>query len=153
MEELLLKRSTLALAALLACTAVHADYDPKMEAQEAAQRKAAAVEKARQDAAVKAQKSAAEQKMMRGTLGKEAEGKSDADVKKLYDAKMAGYQDQAKKAKAGIAPAGVPQSDMDKANMQMKSMTGKSMQDMQKMTPAEQEAFSRQMEKQYGGAK
>jgi len=148
-----LKRSMLALAALLACTAVHADYDAKMEAQEAAQRKAAAAAEAKKKAEAKKQMDAAEQKMMRGTLGKEADGKSDAQVKKLYDAKMAGYQDQAKKAKAGIAPAGVPQSDMDKANMQMKSMTGKSMQDMQKMTPAEQEAFSRQMEKQYGGAK
>ena len=148
-----MKRSTLALAALLACTAVHADYDAKMEAQEAAQRKAAAAAEAKKKAEAKKQMDAAEQKMMRGTLGKEAEGRSDAEVKKLYDAKMAGYQDQAKKAKAGIAPAGVPQSDMDKANMQMKSMTGKSMQDMQKMTPAEQEAFSRQMEKQYGGAK
>ena len=146
-------RSTLAVVALLACTAVHADYDAKMEAQEAAQRKAAAAAEAKKKAEAKKQMDAAEQKMMRGTLGKEAEGKSDAQVKKLYDAKMAGYQDQAKKAKAGIAPAGVPQSDMDKANMQMKSMTGKSMQDMQKMTPAEQEAFSRQMEKQYGGAK
>jgi len=153
MEELLLKRSTLALAALLACTAVHADYDPKMEAQEAAQRKAAAVEKARQDAAVKAQKSAAEQKMMRGTLGKEAEGKSDAEVKVLYDKKMGGYMNDAKKAQAGVAPTGVPQKDMDKGNAQMKSMSGKSMQDIQKMSPAEQEAFARQMEKQYGGAK
>ena len=148
-----MKRSAFAFTALIACTAVHADYDAKMEAQEAAQRKAAAAEKAKRDAAAKAQMNAAEQKMMRGTLGKEAEGKSDADVKKLYDAKMAGYQDQAKKAKAGIAPAGVPQSDMDKSNAQMKAMTGKSMQDMQKMTPAEQEAFAKQMEKQYGGAK
>jgi len=148
-----LNRSTLAVVALLACTAVHADYDAKMEAQEAAQRKAAAAAEAKKKAEAKKQMDAAEQKMMRGTLGKEAEGRSDAEVKKLYDAKMAGYQDQAKKAQAGIAPAGVPQSDMDKANAQMKSMSGKSMQDIQKMTPAEQEAFSRQMEKQYGGAK
>jgi hypothetical protein len=148
-----LKRSTLALAALLACTAVHADYDAKAEAQEAAQRKAAAAEKAKQDAAMKAKKSAAEQQMMRGTLGKEAEGKSDAEVKVLYDKKMAGYASDAKKAQAGVAPTGVRQSDMDKANASMKGMTGKSMQDMQKMSPAEQEAFSKQMEKQYGGAK
>jgi len=148
-----LKRSTLALAALLACTAVHADYDAKAEAQEAAQRKAAAAEKAKQDAAMKAQKAATEQKMMRGTLGKEAEGKSDAEVKVLYDKKMAGYMNDAKKAQAGVAPTGVPQGDMDKANASMKGMTGKSMQDIQKMTPAEQEAFAKQMEKQYGGAK
>jgi len=148
-----LNRSTLAVVALLACTAVHADYDAKMEAQEAAQRKAAAAAEAKKKAEAKKQYDDAQMKGMRGALGKEADGKSDAEVKKLYDAKMTGYQDQAKKAKAGIAPAGVPQTDMDKANMQMKSMTGKSMQDMQKMTPAEQEAFSRQMEKQYGGAK
>ena len=148
-----MKRSALAVAALLACTAVHADYDAKMEAQEAAQRKAAAAAEAKKKAEAKKQYDDAQMKGMRGALGKEADGKSDAEVKKLYDAKMTGYQDQAKKAKAGIAPAGVPQTDMDKANMQMKSMTGKSMQDMQKMTPAEQEAFSRQMEKQYGGAK
>jgi len=153
MEGVNLKRAPLAVAVLLACTAVHADYDAKMEAQEAAQRKAAAAAEAKKKAEAKKQMDAAEQKMMRGTLGKEAQGKSDAEVKKLYDAKMAGYQDQAKKAQAGIAPAGVPQSDMDKANAQMKSMSGKSMQDIQKMTPAEQEAFSRQMEKQYGGAK
>jgi hypothetical protein len=32
-------------------------------------------------------------------------------------------------------------------------MTGKSTADIQKMSPAEQEAFAKQMEKQYGGAK
>jgi hypothetical protein len=42
---------------------------------------------------------------------------------------------------------------MDKANANMKGMTGKSMAEIQKMSPAEQEAFSKQMEKQYGGAK
>jgi hypothetical protein len=153
MEGLTLKRSTLAVAALLACTAVHADYDAKMEAQEAAQRKAAAAAEAKRKADAQKQMDAAQQKMMRGTLGKEAEGKSDAEVKRIYDAKMAGYQDQAKKAQAGVAPAGVPASDMAKGNAQVKSMTGKSMQEIQKMSPAEQEAFARQMEKQYGGAK
>ena len=153
MEGLTLKRSTLALAALIACTAVHADYDAKMEAQEAAQRKAAAAAEAKKKADVQKQMDAANQKGMRATLGKEAEGKSDAEVKKLYDAKMAGYQADAKKVQSGAAPTGVPTSDMAKGNAQMKSMTGKSMQDIQKMTPAEQEAFSKQMEKQYGGAK
>jgi len=147
-----LNRSTLAVVALLACSAVHADYDAKMEAQEAAQRKAAAAAEAKKKAEAKKQYDDAQMKGMRGALGKEAEGKSDADVKKLYDAKMAGYQDQAKKAQAGVAPTGVPASDMAKGNAQMKSMTGKSMQDIQKMTPAEQEAFAKQMEKQYGGS-
>ena len=93
-----MKRLALA-AALLACaTAALADYDPKLEAQEAAQRKAAAAEKAKRDAEVKKTKGDAEQKMMRGMLGKEAEGKSDAEVKVLYDAKMGAYMKQAKDA-------------------------------------------------------
>jgi hypothetical protein len=71
---------------------------------------------------------------MRGALGKEARGKSDAEVKKLYDAKMPATR-PGEEGEGRIAPAGVPQSDMDKANMQMKSMTAKSMQDIQKMTP------------------
>jgi hypothetical protein len=148
-----LKSSTLAVALLLACTAVHADYDAKMEAQEAAQRKAAAAAEAKKKAEAKKQYDDAQMKGMRGALGKEAEGKSDAEVKKLYDAKIAGYKADAKKVQAGAAPTGMSASDMDKSNAQMKSMTGKSMQDIQKMTPAEQEAFAKQMEKQYGGAK
>jgi colicin import membrane protein len=152
MEGHPLKRSALALVALLACTAVHADYDAKAEAQEAAQRKAAAAERAKKDAAAKAQKAAMEQNMMRTTLGKEADGKSDAEVKVLYDKKMKGYQDQAKKAQANPV-SGLSASDQATANTQMKSMTGKTPQDIQKMSPAEQEAFMKQMEKQYGGAK
>jgi len=147
-----LKRSTLAVAALLACTAVHADYDAKMEAQEVAQRKAAAAAAARKKAETQQRIDAMNQKGMRDALGKEAEGKSDAEVKKIYDAKIAGYKAEAKKVQEGGTPTGVPASDMAKANSQMKSMTGKSMQDIQKMSPAEQEAFARQMEKQYGGA-
>jgi hypothetical protein len=146
-------RSILAILALASATAAYADYDAKAEAQEKAQREAAARAAAAQKADLDRQKSASEQKMMRGMLGKEAEGKSNAEVKVLYDKKMGGYMDQAKKAQAGAAPAGVPKGDMAKADAQMKGMTGKSIQDIQKMSPAEQEAFSKQMEKQYGGAK
>lgn len=143
------------LAALIAVASLgaRADYDPKLEAQEAAQRKAEAAAAAKRKAEADRQKAAAEQKMMRGTLGKAAEGKSDAEVKALYDKKVAGYVNDAKKAQASVAPTGVSQSDMDKANANMKGMTGKSMQDIQKMSPAEQEAFAKQLEKQYGGAK
>lgn len=147
-----MKRSILAVVALLACSAVHADWDEKAEAKEKAQRQAAAAEKAKRDAAAQQQRAAAEVKAYRGALGKEAEGKSDAEVRKLYDAKIAGYASDAKKVKTGAAPTGVPQSDMDRANANMKGMTGKSMTDVQKMSPAEQEAFMKQMEKQYGGA-
>jgi hypothetical protein len=137
----------------MACSLVHADYDAKLEAEEAAKRRAESAADAKRKAEVQKKVGAAEQKMMRGSLGKEAAGKSDAEVKRLYDAKMAGMQAEARRAQAGGAPAGVPASDVAKANAQMKAMTGKSMQDIQKMTPAEQEAFSKQMEKQYGGGK
>ncbi len=145
-------RTILAILIAVASLGARADYDPKMEAQEAAQRKAEAAASAKRKADADKQRAAAEQKIMRGTLGKEADGKSDAEVKVLYDKKMAGYVNDAKKAQAGVAPTGVSQGDMDRANANMKGMTGKSMQDIQKMTPAEQEAFAKQMEKQYGGA-
>ena len=143
---------TLLIATLLMALAgpAVADYDPKLEAQEAAQRKAEAAAAAKRKADAARQRSAAEAKVMRGSLGKEAEGKSDAEVKRLYDAKVNAQLDMAKKAASGYV---APGSDMAKGDAQMKSMTGKSMQDIQKMTPAEQEAFARQMEKQYGGAK
>jgi hypothetical protein len=145
-------RSILAMVAIAACSAAYADYDPKLEAQEKATRDAEARASAARKADADRQRIAAEQKAMRATLGKEAEGKSDAEVKALYGRKMDGYMDQAKKAQAGTSNA-APGSDQAKAEAQMKGMTGKSMADIQKMSPAEQEAFAKQMEKQYGGAK
>jgi hypothetical protein len=143
---------TFVIAALLVALAgpALADYDPKMEAEEAAQRKAAAAAAAKRKADFEKQRSAAEATIMRKELGKEAEGKSDAEVKRIFDAKFRAQTDTAKKAPSGAA---APGSDMAKGDAQVKAMTGKSMQDIQKMTPAEQEAFARQMEKQYGGAK
>jgi hypothetical protein len=137
------------LAALIAVASLgaRADYDPKLEAQEAAQRKAEASASAKRQAEVDKQQTDAKRKY----LGKDADGKSDAEVKRLYDARIAAQLDMAKKAQAGTTPA--PGSDMAKGDAQMKTMTGKSMQDIQKMSPAEQEAFAKQMEKQYGGAK
>ena len=88
--------------------------------------------------------------MMRGHLGKEADGKSDAEVRKIYNAKMNAQLDMAKQVQSG---SHAPGSDMAKGDAQVKAMTGKSMQDIQRMSPAEQDAFARQMEKQYGGAK
>ena len=140
------------IAALLVALAgpALADYDPKMEAEEAAQRKAAAAASAKKKADFEKQKSALEAKSMRQQLGKEAEGKSDAEVRKIYDAKVNAQLDAVKKAQAGGA---APGSDMAKGDAQVKAMTGKSTQELQNMSPAEQAAFAKQMEKQYGGAK
>ena len=143
---------TLVIATLLVMLAgpALADWDPKLEAQEAAQRKAEAAAAAKRKADADRQRSAAEAKMMRGHLGKEADGKSDAEVRKIYNAKMNAQLEMAKQVQSG---SHAPGSDMAKSDAQVKAMTGKSMQDIQRMTPAEQEAFARQMEKQYGGAK
>src|SRR5688572_10798402 len=91
-------RSKLGIALMLAAGAALADYDPKMEAKEAAQRKAAQEAEAKKKAEAQKKKSDAEQQMMRGMLGKEAEGKTDAQVKVLYDAKMGDYMKQAREA-------------------------------------------------------
>ena len=148
---------TLLVALFLAATVLPAtaDYDAKLEAEEAAKIKAERDAEARRKAAADRQRAAAEQKGMRQTLGKEAEGKSDAEVKRLYEAKMKGYTDQAKKAQSG---GGWAMTDSQRANAaagdaQMKSMTGKSMADLEKMNEKELEAFGKQMEKQYGGGK
>jgi hypothetical protein len=91
---------------------------------------------------------------MRGMLGKEAEGKSDAEVKRLYDAKMKAYTAQGAKAQAGggWSLSDKQRADMDAGDAQMKAATGKSMKDLEKMNDRELEALGRDMEKRYGGA-
>lgn len=149
-------KSRLILAALVAfaCQVAHADYDAKLEAQEKAKRDAAAAEQAKRNAAAQAQKSAAEQKAMRGYLGKDAEGKSDAEVKKLYDARMA-KQAADMKAASGKSQGQHIKESMSKggADMDAKMMGGKSMNDIANMSDAERNAYMKQLEKQYGGAK
>lgn len=148
---------TLAAAFLLIFAALPAaaDWDARLEAEEAAKRRAEQREDAQRRAAADRQRAAAEQKMMRGSLGKEAQGKSDAEVKRLYDAKIQGYADQAKKARSGggWSMTDAQRADMAKGDSQMKGMTGKSMKDLERMDERELEAFGRQMERQYGGAK
>ena len=96
----------------LLALATRADYDAKLEAQEAAKRKAAAEGEARRNAEANRMK-------------REAEAK----------------------AKAATA-ARRPQDDAA-----MKSMTGKSLSDLEKMSEAERQAFAKEMERKYGGAK
>ena len=89
---------TALLAAALASPAALADYDAKAEAKEAARRKAEQQEAARKKAEVAKVQGEREQKMMREMLGKEAQGKTDAQVKVMYDAKMGDYMRQAREA-------------------------------------------------------
>lgn len=127
---------TVALLALLAGAPASADYDPAEEAREKAQRDAAQraeqqkqqeMQRQKRDAEAKynAAVSAETMKSRRKALGAAADGKSDAEVNRLYDAKL--------------------KTDDDT----VKSLTGKSMKDMEKMSNAELEALSRELEKKY----
>ncbi|APV51350.1 hypothetical protein BWI17_17645 [Betaproteobacteria bacterium GR16-43] len=139
------------LLAALAAPPVLADYDAAAEARDAAQRQAAAAESARKKAEADRLRSDAELRAAKAYLGPAAQGKSDAEVKRLYAEKMAviqraGKGDPAARAQMqGLTPE--QQAQMDGA---MKGMTGKSLTDINKMSDAEMNAFSRDMEKKYG---
>lgn len=146
--------SLMLLSVFLMGTA-HADWDYELEAKEAAQRKAEqqkadqekakadamkqqAMDKANADMKREDQKSVA---AMRKSLGKSANGKSDAEVKKMYQAKaMAEFKEgQAKEV------ASRPMKDA-----QMKKMYGKDTQELMNMSEEELDKFSKDMEKKYG---
>ena len=139
-------RAGLAALAILASTAAWADYDPALEAQEKAQRDAAQkaaredqrkIQKMKDDAAAQYNKEQVAAK--RKTLGAAAQGKSDAEVDKLYAAKIKSDSDAANRAlSSGQGAAALKQS------------TGKSMQEIQNMSPAELEAMGKELEKKYG---
>ena len=139
-------RASLAALAILASTAAWADYDPALEAQEKAQRDAAQksarenqqkMQKMKDDAAAQYNKEQVAAK--RKTLGAAAQGKSDAEVDKLYAAKIKSDSDAANRAlSSGQGAAALKQS------------TGKSMQEIQNMSPAELEAMGKELEKKYG---
>jgi hypothetical protein len=146
----------LILAVLLTYFSGHAfaDWDAKLEAEEAAKKKAeqqkAAAEKAKTDAMMKdlnnkaqAEQAAQDKKSvasMRKDLGKQANGKSDAEVKAMWTAKAQkdakDIQQQEKESR--------PVKDA-----QMKKMYGKDTKDLMNMSDEELEAFSKDVEKKY----
>ena len=90
--------ASMALAALLLAAPAFADYDAAGEAREAAQRKAEQQESARRKAEAQRTQSDAMAKYQREAVGSAAKGKTDAEVKKLYDEMMKGYMGQAAEA-------------------------------------------------------
>ena len=139
-------RASLAALAILASTAAWADYDPALEAQEKAQRDAAQkaarenqqkVQKLKDDAA--AQYNKEQMAAKRKALGAAAQGKSDAEVDKLYAAKIKSDTDAANRALSSGQAADA-----------LKQSTGKSMKEIQNMSPAELEAMGKELEKKYG---
>ena len=138
------------LASILALPAL-ADYDAAAEAKEAAQRKAAQQEAARKKAETEKMKADLMNKQYRLYVGAEANGKSDAEVKALYDKKMAGYMKQGADMAPKAQQAGkVDPSKRAEADAASRSVTGKTMGEMQGMSNAEAQALAREMEKKYG---
>jgi hypothetical protein len=117
------------LAAMLAAPA-WADYDPAMEAREAAQRKAEQKEAARRKAEGERMKADANMKYQREVVGAAGVGKSDAEVTALFNQKMGVINKQAADAQ--------------------KMYGGKSQGDMKNMTPQDAQALAQEMQKQYG---
>jgi len=145
-------RLFLAALAMLTSIAAWADYDPALEAREQAQRDAAQKaerDKQRQMQNMQSEANAKYNKELmdskRKTLGPAAQGKSDAEVSKLYDAKIRKDTDSAYKA----ADEGKAALSSGQGAAAMKQTTGKSMKEIQNMSEAELEAWSKEMEKKY----
>jgi hypothetical protein len=145
-------RVVLAALAMLVSTMAWADWDPALEAREKAQQDAARraeqdkqrqIQKMKSDAQAQADKGQMDSK--RKTLGASAQGKSDAEVNKLYDAKI---KKDTEAAYRGAEAAKSALSTGQGAEV-MKQTTGKSMKEMQNMSEAELEAWSKEMEKKY----
>jgi hypothetical protein len=149
------RRMLLALSLLSALAApALADYDPELERQEAAQREAEQQEQARRNAEAKRIRGDAELRMMRELLGAEAAGKSDAEVRRLYEAKVKANEEAARAAAANAptaAEAEKMERDAQAGTATVEEMTGKSIEELQNMSDEEAEALERELEKKYGG--
>jgi hypothetical protein len=97
----------------------------------------------RQEAAFKKKQDAQTANAVRGQLGKAAEGKSDAEVVRMYEAKVK----QGDKTKIDEPAIRV------KGDSQARQVTGKSMQDLQNMSDADLDKAEAALMKQYGGKK
>ena len=130
----------IAVASLFSLNA-HADWDPVLEAREAAERKAEQQRAAKQKAEHDKMLRDANQKYMRAALGKEAAGKSDVEVERLHK------QRTAEKQRKDAAAAATARKEADP---QFKSLTGKSIGEVEKMSEKELDALAKALEKQYG---
>ena len=141
-------------AGLLSANAL-ADWDPALEAREAAERKAGQQREAKQKAEYAKMIREGSVKAHRKELGRDAVGKSDAEVERIYKQREA---DILKQAAAFTSKGNAMSSQSQKLDpntrsqhdAQMKGMTGKSVTDLEKMNDQELEAFARDMEKKYG---
>jgi Flp pilus assembly protein TadG len=149
-----MRRTIVALMALLLSVGgAFADWDEEGEAREEAARAAARqaeearqreAERMRQEAKAKADAQALLEK--RRYLGAEAQGKSDAEVARLYDARVAERAAEAHR----VTAEGRRAVDDPRTQRAVEDVTGHSMKDIQNMSDEELEALSREMEGKYG---
>jgi len=133
----------------------HADYDAALEAREDAKRQAAQAEAAKQKARTDAMVQAAQAKAEREYIGTAANGKSDAEVHRLYSAKVQADQSQAiSLAQNAKQLQASNQRKIDETKLQreegVKNITGKSLDEISHMSDAELDAMANQLEKKYG---
>lgn len=147
--------AALLLVSALFSTHVFADWDPELEAQEAAERtaqqKKEQAQKAEADRQVKAAQAKADSEIMaskRKSLGAAANGKSDADVNKLYNEKTAKASAEAQKAIQSAKNN--PMMTTQEADSAAKSVTGKNMQELENMSDEDLDALEKQMQEKYG---
>src|SRR5215470_19245299 len=133
-------RTVTATLLLFAATAAFADYDAVQEArdkaqhdatQRAQQQKQQEAQQLKQDLNAKANADVMQSK--RKALGTAADGKSDAEVNRLYDAKLKKDSESAKSSAAATRNT-MSQGQGDAA---LRNVTGKSMKDLEKMSDAE----------------
>jgi len=141
-----------ALLLLFVGAPAFADYDPAMEAREKAQRdaeqraeqqKQQQMQRQKQEAQAKANAAMLEQK--RKTVGAAANGKSDAEVERLYDAKIRKDTEAAQQTMA----TGRAAMSQGQGAAALKSVTGKSMKEIESMSDAELDALAKDLEKKY----
>lgn len=142
-----------ALLSVMAASEAYADWDPELEARERAKYEAMQRESARKDAEAQRIKREAEAKVhaahiaeKRKYVGADANGKSDAEVERLYEKKVAATRDEATRQAAEVnRKMADPQNQAN-----FKAATGHSIEDVKNMSDEELEAFSKQLEDKYG---
>ena len=133
-----------------------ADYDAAMEARETAQRQAAQAEAAKQKAKADAMGRAAQLKAERAYIGAAAAGKTDAEVHQLYAAKVKVDQvraiNMAQNAKQLQAEnLKIAEDTKQQREAGVKNITGRSLDEISRMSDSELDAMANELQKKYGG--
>ena len=142
-------------AVLLSANA-HADYDPVLEAREAAERKAEQQRVAKKKAEQEKMMRESRVKAYRNDMGKDAVGKTDAEVERIFKQRQNAAVQQAQSVEAAMKTSGRQtkksgdSTGIAESDAAMKAIYGKSVTDIGNMSEKEREAFIKAMEKQYG---